>query len=212
MPKLAMLAATFIATLATPALADDSPPERTIPVLIHAGGDLVLLDEFSCLRAACDGRVTPGRHHVTVKVEKDGDWVIDLERDIEIFAPTEIDVQRPGILRKIAFATTATGGAVVLVAIAFPLLSFLSPKSTVDRSTGQVTTSDSFLLRTSTPFKVAWIGSIGVGITLALVGAVSLSMTSGTSRIRSRRWALAPVVTLDSRDGAGAGVGFVTTF
>jgi hypothetical protein len=213
MPKLCFLIVLVTLAIPTLAQADDSTPDQTIPVLIHAGNDLVLLDEFSCLRAACDGRVAPGRHHVTVKVEKNGDWVVDLERDVDIFGPTEIDVHRPGFIRNVAVATTATGGGLVLVGFALPLLS-LNSKSTVDRSTGKVTTSNNFFQDTSTPVQVAWIAGIGIGMTLALIGGLSLALTSGDSRIRSRRWALAPVVAPQryARNGAATGVGFVATF
>lgn len=213
MPKLALFLSISVTAVAVTGLAeaDDARPDPTIPVLIHAGSDLVLLDDFSCLHAACDGRVTPGRHHVTVKVEKDGDWVIDLERSVDIFAPTEIDVHRPGLLRKMAVATTAFGGAIVVVGFGLPLLS-LYPKSTVDQTTGKVKTNSNFFENASTSMKVAWIASIGVGMSLALIGAVSLAMTSGESRIRSRRWAVAPFPHLYGRDGTGMGVGFVTDF
>lgn len=218
MPRAASFVAHLIVAAAlahsSAARADEAPVEEagTIPVLVRAGGDRVLLDEMACLRAACDGRVRPGRHRVTVQVLRDGTWVTDLEEDVDIEEPSEIRVERPGFIRKTAVVTTVAGAAIVLAGVLVPAF-VCNSSSTTDPTTGQVR-SDNPCRDLPTPLLIGWVAGIGIGITLGLVGGIALATTSGASRITTRRWALVPLVAPRVGEGSGStfGLGVVVHF
>jgi hypothetical protein len=190
---------------------EEQTPVGEIPVLVHAGDDRVLLDDMPCLRAACEGRVSAGRHRVTVQVVGDGQWITDLVEDIEISAPTEIRVERPGFIRRTALVTTIAGAAITTAGLLVPLF-VCSGTSSTDPMTGQVKSSNP-CRDLPTPLQIGWIAGIGVGITLALIGGVALGATSNASHVRARRWAVVPVIAPSSgaQGGSTIGVGFVLT-
>lgn len=200
--------ATVVTSASPAASAEESHADTTIPVLIHAGNDRVLLDEMVCLRAACDGRVAPGRHRVTVQAMRDGQWIDEFIEYVDIFSPAEIRVERPGALRTAALVTAMTGGAIAAAGLVIPLV-VCRTKSEVQPS-GQVRVYDP-CADVSDGVKIGWIAGTGIGLTLALVGAFAYTLTSGRSRIATERWALLPVVSPSTRE-THVGLGFVARF
>ena len=63
---------------------ESRPVVEGIPILVETNGDAVRVDEELCRRGSCEMRVTPGWHHVTREVMKDGAWVTDFSTDVEI--------------------------------------------------------------------------------------------------------------------------------
>jgi len=172
---------------------DSAPPNRvvdvaadTVPVLIDAGSDIVSLGDAVCVRGRCVGRVPRGTNTLERRTTKGGQLVTDFSTEIVIDRPSVVGVAGPGALRTAALATVATGAALILVAVVVPLVVCRS-SSTVDSTTGRVITSDP-CDRISDPVKIAWIGGLGVGITLTLVGAVALAATNGSPRASIEPW------------------------
>lgn len=182
-----------------------------VPVVIEAGSDIVGLDELRCIRATCDGRVAPGRHTLKREVLREGEWHEVSSEEIEIDGPTRIRVEGPGILRRTAVITLATGATLVAAGIIVPLV-ICQSDTRVDPVTGMVRRyqpCDDI----SDGVKIGWIAGLGIGITLSLLGAVGLATTSGESRLTARRWAIVPQVSLPTPSFAGSyGAGFVVRF
>lgn len=188
-------------------------PAATIPVRIEAGGDIVSIDELRCMRGTCEGRVTPGRHTVKREVIKDDGFVTDHSEEIEINGPTVVHVQGPGFLRRTAVVTVVAGTAIVLAGVILPLI-LCKTNETVDPVTGIVRRDDP-CTDLSDGVKIAWIGGVGIGLTLATLGLIGYATTSGDSHVAARRWALLPLIAPTRREGHVApmlGLGLGATF
>ena len=217
-----LLGLSACASVALPRVARAEPPEEeappapdaaTIPVRIEAGSDIVSIDDLRCRRGSCEGRIAPGRHTVKREVIKDGALVTDHEEDVEIGGPSIVRVDGPGLLRRTASVTVVAGATIVLAGLIVPLV-LCKSSDTTDPVTG-VMRHDAPCDSVSDGVKVAWIGGLGIGLTLLTLGLIGYATTSGESHVSTRRWALLPLLAPTRREGQLAptfGLGVVTTF
>ncbi len=189
------------------------PAGVTIPVRIEAGSDALSIDDVRCRHGSCEGRFAPGRHTVRREVLKDGDYVTESTQDIDLREPSVVAVDGPGFLRKTATVTLVAGAVIVLAGVILPLV--LCSSRTVTDPTTRLLRTDDPCERVSDGVKVAWIGGVGVGLTLVTLGLIGYATTSGASRVTTRRWALVPSIApvrVEGRITPAAGLGVVFAF
>lgn len=169
-----------------PVLAEES----LVPVLVEADDDALRLDDELCYHRTCELRVTPGKHRLSREVSRGGTSETVAERVVDIEEPTVLRWKGPGILRSTATVTLVSGAAILVAGIVVPLV-VCGRSGRYDQNGRYVDQNP--CRDTSDGVKVAWIGGLGVGLTLAMLGAVGLVATE-KPRLDARRWAVLPSV------------------
>jgi hypothetical protein len=179
---------------------DSGASADTVPVRIEAGGDYVTIGDATCERGTCIGRVPRGTLELSRKKRTSDGFVTNCSTRIVIDGPSIVRVADPGALHTAAWVALVAGVALVVVGIVVPA-AVCRTSSTTDAN-GRILSSSNPCDDLSTPTKVAWIGGLGVGISLSLVGAVGVSLTSSPPRASVEPWVGVPSSSSSSRSVA----------
>lgn len=137
--------------------------------------------DSSCL-TPCTLQVPPGTYKVTTKMTSE---TMLLDRPSRIFAS-----RGSPALANASTVMLVAGAAIALASVIVPLVACRSSDRSVD-ACGRVLPASNACDGISDGAKVAWIAGGGVGLTLALVGGVSLALTGPSLRARDWRGASA---------------------
>lgn len=147
----------------------------------------------------------------------------EYSEEVTVEGPTRLGVSGPGFLHDAALGFVVGGGLVAAAGLLLPL--FICESSRSVDSNGQVI-GGSVCDRASDGVKVAWIAGAGAGLTLAMVGAVTLLAAPSVPHATVAPWeppprstalGLVPFVlpALSPRDatrGTAVGLAFAATF